>query len=216
MKEAKNIQAKTDKEQAIKDARATDKANKEKTLKDAHAKMKAEKEQALKDAHAKEKASNESQTKAKLDHEKAQKEQASKDAKAQEKADKIKASKEAADAKRRLTQSLGNDDAEMNGLKGQVAAQTKANSIGKYKTQIESRIKTAWRVPSGTSGLKATARFTLSSDGTIASVVIIHSSGNDDFDQSIKALSGHNGLPVPDDSDVFRQVNPLVITFRAP
>ncbi|MDE2419775.1 MAG: cell envelope integrity protein TolA [Gammaproteobacteria bacterium] len=209
MKAAKAAQEKADKEQALKDAKAKEKAEKEQALKDAKAKEKTQKEQALKDAKAKEKAEKEAA-------DKAAKEQAIKDAKAQEKADKLKAAKEAADAKRRLMQSLGNDDAEVSNLKGQVAANAKANSVGKYAAQIKSRIKSAWHVPAGSSGLKATARFTLGSDGSVASVVITHSSGNDDFDASIKALRNLSGIPVPDDSDTFSQVKAPTITFVAP
>ncbi|WP_410211102.1 cell envelope integrity protein TolA [Aquirhabdus sp.] len=190
---------------------------KKQAAKEAAENAKQLKENANKDAKAaQEKA-------AKLEKEKAAKEQAFSDAKeAKEKAakeakEKANAAKASAEARRKLlTQSLGDDDAEVSNLKGQVAAQAKANSIGKYKSQIESRIKNAWKVPSASSGLKATARITLTPDGSIASIVITSSSGNDDFDTSIKALRSHGGLPVPDDSDTFRQVNPLVITFRAP
>ena len=190
--------AKTVKERAIKDAKlAQEKADKE-------AKAKAVKEQAANDAKAA----------------KALKEQAANDAKAakaaQEKADKLAAAKASADAKRRLSQSLGNDDAEFGKLKSQVAANAKANSVGKFGAQIKSHIKNAWHVPIGSSGLTATARFTLSSNGSVSSVVITHSSGNDDFDASVKALRNLNGVPVPDDSDTFSQVNTPSITFKAP
>ncbi|MBC7752104.1 MAG: cell envelope integrity protein TolA, partial [Candidatus Saccharibacteria bacterium] len=132
---------------------------------------------------------------------------------AQEKADKLAAAKAAADAKRRLSQSLGNDDAELGNLKSQVAANAKANSIGKYKSQISSKIYNAWRTPQNSAGLKAVARITLNADGSIASFLIIKSSGNEDYDASVRALQYQSGLPVPEDLETLRQVNPLVITF---
>ncbi|HEY4713101.1 MAG TPA: cell envelope integrity protein TolA, partial [Aquirhabdus sp.] len=191
---------------AAKEAADTAKTVKERAIKDA--KLALEKDAKF----TQEKANKEAKAKA-------VKEQAIKDAKAakanQEDIDKL-LRKANADALRRFSQSMGNDDAEIGHLKSQVAANSKANSIGKYKSQIESRIKNSWRVPSGSSGSKATARITLSADGSIASVVIISPSDSDDFNASIKALNGHSGLPVPDDSDTFRQVNPLIITFKAP
>jgi TonB family protein len=218
-KEAKTAEDKA--AQRVQEKKEAEEAKKQ-AVKQAHEDAKAEKVREMKAAKAiqekvdKEQASKDAQAQAKADSEKAQKEQAAKDAKAQEKSDKLKAAKEAADAKRRLTQSLGNDDAEMSSLKGQIAANAKANSVGKYAAQIKSHIKSAWHVPAGSSGLKAIARFTLNANGSVASVVITKSSGNDDFDASIKALRSLSGVPVPDDSDSFGQVNAPSITFVAP
>ncbi len=147
---------------------------------------------------------------------KSEKEQALKDAKILEDAEKLKAAQATADAKRRLTQSLSNDDDVVSNLKGQVAANAKANSIGKYASQIQSHIKSAWSVPVGSSGLKAIARFTLASNGSVLSVVVIRSSGDDDFDTSIKTLRNLNGVPVPSDSEIFGKVRTPTITFVAP
>ncbi len=182
-------------------------------------KIDIEKKQMAKVAQANAKAQREAFENTKLIKEKAdkaEKEQALKDAKIQENADKEKAAQAATDAKRRLTQSLSNDDDAVSSLKGQVAANAKANSIGKYASQIQSHIKSAWRVPAGSSGLKATARFTLASNGSVLSIVIIRSSGNDDFDASIKTLRNLSGVPVPSDSDTFGHVRIPTITFVAP
>jgi colicin import membrane protein len=184
---------------------------KKQAAKAAEDKEKAQKE-ALENSKRKEKAIKAAKEKA----DKAEKEQALKEAEIQENADKVKAAEAAADAKRRLTQSLSNDDDVVSSLKGQVAATAKANSIGKYASQIQSHIKSAWSVPAGSSGLKAIARFTLASNGSVLSVVIIRSSGNDDFDNSIKTLRNLNGVPMPSDSDIFSQVRTPTITFVAP
>ena len=225
-KNAKELDAKHAKETAEKEAKIADEKAKARlqekktaeeakklAAKEATDNAKTVKERAIKDAKlAQEKADKEAKAKA-------VKEQAANDAKAakaaQEKADKLAAAKASADAKRRLSQPL-NDDAEFGNLKSQVAANAKANSVGKFGAQIKSHIKNAWHVPIGSSGLTATARFTLSSNGSVSSVVITHSSGNDDFDASVKALRNLNGVPVPDDSDTFSQVNTPSITFKAP
>lgn len=232
-KEAEKLKAELDakriKELAVKEAKIADekakarlqeqkKAEDAKKLaaKEATEKAKASKERALKDLKlAQEKADKAAQAKA-------AKEQVIKDAKtakaakpSQEEIDRI-LRKANADALRRFSQSMGNDDAEIGNLKSQATANAKANSIGKYGAQIKSHIKSAWRVPAGSSGITATARFTLSADGSVASVVITQSSGNDDFDASIKALRSLSGVPVPDDSEIFSQVRSTSITFKAP
>ena len=127
----------------------------------------------------------------------------------QEKADKPQ------DTSRQSSQSLGNDDTERGSLNSQVAANANANSVGKYTAQIKSHIKSAWHVPIASSGLTATARFTLSSNGSVASVVITQSSGNDGFDASIKALRSLNGLPVPDDTELFNRIKDMDIGFSS-
>lgn len=209
-KEAKKAEEKA--KARLEEKKQAEEAKKRET-KEAADNAKAAKERALKDL----KAAQEKVDKAAKA--KAAKEQAIKDAKAakanQEDIQKM-LRKANADALRRIGQSLGSDDAEIGNLKSQVAANAKANSIGKYAAQIKSHIKSAWRVPAGSSGITATARFTLSSDGSIASVVITQSSGNDDFDASIKALRSLSGVPVPDDSEVFNQVRSTTITFKAP
>ena len=55
------------------------------------------------------------------------------------------------------------------------------------KRDFEQKIRRAWDVPTGSSGKTVSVRFTLSDSGSVSSIVITRSSGDDALDASIKA-----------------------------
>lgn len=84
------------------------------------------------------------------------------------------------------------------------------------QTKIGHAILKAWKIPLNSSGLLAVARFSITENGSIATAVIVRSSGDESFDNSIKALTNLNGIPVPDDSKTFEQVKFAMLRFKAP
>ena len=83
------------------------------------------------------------------------------------------------------------------------------------KRDFEQKIRRAWDVPTGSSGKTVSVRFTLSDSGSVSSIVITRSSGDDALDASIKAAIQASAPTMPSDPDARREARSVTSTFRA-
>ncbi len=69
-----------------------------------------------------------------------------------------------------------------------------------YLDRVEKRIMAAWKLPPKSDGLKVTLRYTLAVNGSVSSVRVDNSSGNQSFDdsavQAVRRASSSPPLPI--------------------
>ncbi|KJH61566.1 cell envelope integrity protein TolA, partial [Acinetobacter calcoaceticus] len=164
------------------------------------------------------KANDDAKRKADADA-KAKQQKANDDAKRKADADaKAKQQKAADDAKRKAEA-----EAEAKATSAQKAqeeaAQKKAEAkkvASSARRDFEQKIRRSWDVPTGSSGKTVGVRFTLSDSGSVNSIVITRSSGDDALDASIKAaIQASAPYPMPSDPDARREARSVTSTFRA-
>ncbi|OTU28176.1 TonB family protein, partial [Acinetobacter pittii] len=169
------------------------------------------------DAKAKQQKADDAKRKAEADAKAKQK--AADDAKRKAEADaKAKQQKAADDAKRKAEA-----EAEAKAASAQKAqeeaAQKKAEAkkvASSARRDFEQKIRRSWDVPTGSSGKTVGVRFTLSDSGSVNSIVITRSSGDDALDASIKAaIQAAAPYPMPSDPDARREARSVSSTFRA-
>ncbi|OGT32887.1 MAG: protein TolA [Gammaproteobacteria bacterium RIFCSPHIGHO2_02_FULL_39_13] len=145
-------------------------------------------------------------------------------AKQAEKAQKLKAAKLA--AKKQQTQKLLTEQKklqqammqqQMNTEAKNVSAavsQAQQGAIDQYKAQILALIQSNWRIDQVNSQLKCIYTVALAPDGTVLSIALTQSSGNQDLDQSAKqAIEQSSPLPVPHNLALFNHFRQLVLTL---
>jgi colicin import membrane protein len=85
----------------------------------------------------------------------------------------------------------------------------------RVKRQYIQQIHNCWRVPPGTSGLKAEARVKLSNNGDVSSVIIT-SGGHSGFDASIEeAVRRAAPFKLPADEALRKRARNLTISFKS-
>ncbi len=170
------------------------------------------------DAKAKQQKADEAKRKA-ADDAKAKQQKAADETKRKAEADaKAKQQKAADDAKRKAEA-----EAEAKAASAQKAqeeaAQKKAEAkkvASSARRDFEQKIRRSWDVPTGSSGKTVGVRFTLSDSGSVNSIVITRSSGDDALDASIKAaIQAAAPYPMPSDPDARREARSVSSTFRA-
>ncbi|OTU89653.1 protein TolA, partial [Acinetobacter baumannii] len=193
-------------------AEADAKAKQQKVAEDAKRKAEA-------DAKAKQqKAAEDAKRKAEADA-KAKQQKAAEDAKRKAEADaKAKQQKAAEDARRKAE--IEAEEKAASAKKAQEEAAQKKGEAKKIassaKRDFEQKIRRAWDVPTGSSGKTVSVRFTLSDSGSVSSIVITRSSGDDALDASIKAaIQASAPYPMPSDPDARREARSVTSTFRA-
>jgi len=95
--------------------------------------------------------------------------------------------------------------AEEQRLAGQQKAREQNVQIGKFTLLIRNRVTKVWDIPANISNnSRAVVRISLLPGGEVANVLVVQSSGNKAFDESIKAaVYKSSPLPTPDDSALF-------------
>ncbi|MBC6786678.1 cell envelope integrity protein TolA [Acinetobacter baumannii] len=169
-------------------------------------------------AEAEQKRKAEQNAKAEADA-KAKQQKAAEDAKRKAEADaKAKQQKAAEDARRKAE--IEAEEKAASAKKAQEEAAQKKGEAKKIassaKRDFEQKIRRAWDVPTGSSGKTVSVRFTLSDSGSVSSIVITRSSGDDALDASIKAaIQASAPYPMPSDPDARREARSVTSTFRA-
>ncbi|WP_171293059.1 cell envelope integrity protein TolA, partial [Acinetobacter baumannii] len=164
------------------------------------------------------KAAEDAKRKAEADA-KAKQQKAAEDAKRKAEADaKAKQQKAAEDARRKAE--IEAEEKAASAKKAQEEAAQKKGEAKKIassaKRDFEQKIRRAWDVPTGSSGKTVSVRFTLSDSGSVSSIVITRSSGDDALDASIKAaIQASAPYPMPSDPDARREARSVTSTFRA-
>lgn len=86
----------------------------------------------------------------------------------------------------------------------------------RIKRQFVQQIFNGWRVPPGTSGLKAEVRVILNDNGHIWSIVIINNSQNNAFDASVQeAIRRVAPFKLPADAELRKRARNLTISFKS-
>ncbi|MDS7956044.1 cell envelope integrity protein TolA, partial [Acinetobacter sp. V104_13] len=170
------------------------------------------------DAKAKQqKAADDAKRKAEADA-KAKQQKAADDAKRKAEAD-AKAKQKAADDAKRKAEAEAEAKAASAQKAQEEAAQKKAEAkkvASSARRDFEQKIRRSWDVPTGSSGKTVGVRFTLSDSGSVNSIVITRSSGDDALDASIKAaIQAAAPYPMPSDPDARREARSVSSTFRA-
>ncbi|OTT37081.1 cell envelope integrity protein TolA, partial [Acinetobacter pittii] len=170
------------------------------------------------DAKAKQqKATDDAKRKAEADA-KAKQQKAADDAKRKADAD-AKAKQKAADDAKRKAEAEAEAKAASAQKAQEEAAQKKAEAkkvASSARRDFEQKIRRSWDVPTGSSGKTVGVRFTLSDSGSVNSIVITRSSGDDALDASIKAaIQAAAPYPMPSDPDARREARSVSSTFRA-
>ncbi len=214
--QAKLAEEKRKAEEAAKTKQAAEQQRLEEAQKQqAEAKRQAE---AKARAEAEQKRKAEQNAKAEADA-KAKQQKAAEDAKRKAEADaKAKQQKAAEDARRKAE--IEAEEKAASAKKAQEEAAQKKGEAKKIassaKRDFEQKIRRAWDVPTGSSGKTVSVRFTLSDSGSVSSIVITRSSGDDALDASIKAaIQASAPYPMPSDPDARREARSVTSTFRA-
>ena len=86
----------------------------------------------------------------------------------------------------------------MSVLSATAIAATTDDEAGAYLGKVEKRIMAAWKLPPKSDGLKVTLRYTLAANGSVSSVRVEKSSGNQTFDDSaVQAVQRASPFPAP-------------------
>lgn len=97
------------------------------------------------------------------------------------------------------------------------AIQTQAKQqaeIDQYKAQILAVIQSNWRIPELNQKLKCIYSVAVAPDGSVLSIKLMQSSGNDALDQSAEqAIKLASPLPVPTDPTLFSHFRNLMLTL---
>ncbi|OOT54945.1 cell envelope integrity protein TolA, partial [Acinetobacter pittii] len=169
------------------------------------------------DAKAKQQKADDAKRKAEADA-KAKQQKAADDAKRKAEAD-AKAKQKAADDAKRKAEAEAEAKAASAQKAQEEAAQKKAEAkkvASSARRDFEQKIRRSWDVPTGSSGKTVGVRFTLSDSGSVNSIVITRSSGDDALDASIKAaIQAAAPYPMPSDPDARREARSVSSTFRA-
>lgn len=95
-----------------------------------------------------------------------------------------------------------------------IQSQAQAGAIDKYKAEILATIQSNWRIPEINNKLKCVYSVSIAPDGSVLSVQLVKSSGNEELDQSAKkAINLSSPLPVPSDPTLFSHFRQLMLTL---
>lgn len=93
---------------------------------------------------------------------------------------------------------------------------TQLSGMRDIRTEYQATIAKNWIVPLDTSGLSLTVRIQLNEDGTIKSVEVTHSSGNDNLDVSvIGAIYKSAPFSMPDDPRARKMAQNFTSVFTS-
>jgi len=96
----------------------------------------------------------------------------------------------------------------------QIQSQAQQGEIDKYKAQILSLVQSNWRIDRVNDKLKCIYSVSLAPDGSVLSVSLVKSSGDDNLDQSARqAIMQSSPLPVPQNPSEFDHFRQLVLTL---
>ena len=96
----------------------------------------------------------------------------------------------------------------------QIQSQAQQGAIDKYKAQILSLVQSNWRIDRVNDKLKCIYSISLAPDGSVLSVTLMKSSGDDTLDQSARqAIMQSSPLPVPQNPAEFDHFRQLVLTL---
>ena len=95
-----------------------------------------------------------------------------------------------------------------------VQSQAQTGEVDKYKAEILATIQSNWRIPEINNKLKCVYSVSVAPDGSVLSVQLVKSSGNDELDQSAReAINASSPLPVPQQAALFSHFRQLMLTL---
>jgi colicin import membrane protein len=98
--------------------------------------------------------------------------------------------------------------------KSLAAAQSQQGVVDQYKAEILSLVQSNWRIDRVNDKLKCIYSISLAPDGSVLSVALVKSSGDDNLDQSARqAIMQSSPLPVPKDPAEFDHFRQLVLSL---
>ncbi|MDP1574526.1 MAG: cell envelope integrity protein TolA [Coxiellaceae bacterium] len=95
-----------------------------------------------------------------------------------------------------------------------IQSQAQTGEVDKYKAEILASIQSNWRIPEINNQLKCVYSVSIAPDGSVLSVQLVKSSGNDALDQSAReAINASSPLPVPQQAALFSHFRQLMLTL---
>lgn len=113
-----------------------------------------------------------------------------------------------------MQQAMMSEQKSLTKADSQIQSAAQQGAIDKYKAQILSLVQSNWRIDRVNDKLKCIYSISLAPDGSVLSVSLVKSSGDDNLDQSARqAIMQSSPLPVPHDPAEFDHFRQLVLTL---
>lgn len=113
-----------------------------------------------------------------------------------------------------MQQAMMSEQKSLSKADSQIQSTAQQGEIDKYKAQILSLVQSNWRIDRVNDKLKCIYTISLAPDGSVLSVSLVKSSGDDNLDQSARqAIMQSSPLPVPHNPAEFDHFRQLVLTL---